>query len=147
MQRTVHEVKGRPWKERSHARRKAEEAEFRRKAPMKDGAKLVQYESEASDEQCVKRKREIVTPSLPSLTVHSIRGLFSCSSTKHLFASKSYTMYICLTRPPPYVQHAMSMPCTCTYVVVIKMVSMVSAWSGYILYSTGKGSSMLCSTM
>ena len=58
VQRTVHEVKGRPWKERSHARRKAEEAEFRRKTPMKDGAKLVQYKSEASDERCEKRKEK-----------------------------------------------------------------------------------------
>ena len=61
MQRTAHEVKGRPWKERNHARHKAEEAEFRHKAPMKGGAKLVQYKSEASDERCEKRKREIVT--------------------------------------------------------------------------------------
>ena len=37
MQRTAHEMKGRPLEERSHARRKAEEAEFRRKASAKDG--------------------------------------------------------------------------------------------------------------
>ena len=47
MQWTAHEVKGRPWKERSHARRKAEEAKFRRKVPMKGDAKSVQYRSEA----------------------------------------------------------------------------------------------------
>ena len=37
---------------------KAMKAEFRRKAPTKDGEKLVQYESESSDEQCKRRKEK-----------------------------------------------------------------------------------------
>ena len=45
-------------KKESHARRKAKEAGFRRKASTKDGAKLVQYKSEALDERCKKRREE-----------------------------------------------------------------------------------------
>ena len=40
----------------SHARREVREARFRCKASSKDGEKLVQHESEWSDEQCKKRK-------------------------------------------------------------------------------------------
>ena len=45
-----------------HVQRRVTEAEFRRKASAKDGEKLVQYESESTDERCKKRKkRKIVT--------------------------------------------------------------------------------------
>ena len=38
-------------------RRKVKEAGFRRKASAKDGAKLVQQESESRDEQCKKKEK------------------------------------------------------------------------------------------
>ena len=45
-------------KKYSHARHKVTEAEFRRRASVKDGEKLVQYKSESLDERCKKRKEK-----------------------------------------------------------------------------------------
>ena len=61
MQLVAHEVKDIHEKckiEAGHARRKAIEAGFRRKASFKDGAKLVQRGNESGDERWKERKEK-----------------------------------------------------------------------------------------